>query len=115
MDKTIALDALSALSHETRLDVFRLLVRSGPGGMVAGAIADRLNARQNTMSTNLNILARAGLIRARRDGRSIFYAADYAGMQALLAYLMQDCCCGAPEIIDPLLTHFNSAKKGPCS
>ena len=103
MDKNAALEALGALSQETRLDVFRLLVQAGPEGLPAGEIATRLGVRQNTMSTNLGILARAGLIRSVRQGRSIHYNADYNAMQGLLGYLMQDCCGGEPAICAPLL------------
>jgi len=103
MDKKRALDALSALSQGTRLDVFRLLVRAGPVGLCAGEIAERLDVRQNTMSTNLGLLDRAGLVRSRREGRSIRYVADLDGMRGLLAYLMEDCCGGRPETCEPLL------------
>ncbi len=103
MDKTLALDALSALAQETRLDVFRLLVMAGPKGLYAGEIAERLDVRQNTMSTNLGVLARAGRVRGEREGRSIRYVADLDGMRRLLAFLMEDCCGGRPETCQPLL------------
>jgi ArsR family transcriptional regulator, arsenate/arsenite/antimonite-responsive transcriptional repressor len=103
MDNKRALEALSALSQSTRLDVFRLLVKVGPGGLCAGEIAERLAVRQNTMSTNLGVLARAGLVRSEREGRSIRYAADLNGMRGLLAFLMEDCCGGRPETCAPLL------------
>jgi DNA-binding transcriptional ArsR family regulator len=103
MDKKLSLEALSALSQGTRLDVFRLLVKAGPGGLCAGEIAARLAVRQNTMSTNLGVLARAGLVRSQREGRSIRYAADLDGMRGLLAFLMEDCCGGRPESCEPLL------------
>lgn len=103
MEKAAALEALSALSHETRLDVFRLLVMAGSAGLYAGEIAERLDVRQNTMSTNLAVLARAGLIRSQREGRSVRYLADLDGMRRLLAYLMEDCCRGRPETCRPLL------------
>ena len=103
MDKTLALDALSALAQETRLDVFRLLVKAGPSGLHSGEIAERLDVRQNTMSTNLGVLARAGLIRGEREGRSIRYFADLDGMRRLLVFLMEDCCGGRPETCQPLL------------
>jgi ArsR family transcriptional regulator, arsenate/arsenite/antimonite-responsive transcriptional repressor / arsenate reductase (thioredoxin) len=103
MDKIRSLDALSALSQETRLDVFRLLTRAEPAGMVAGDIADAMGARQNTISTNLAILAHAGLIRSVREGRNIRYFADLEGMRGLLSYLMEDCCEGKPEACAPLL------------
>ncbi len=103
MDKSRSLDALSALSQETRLDVFRLLTRAEPAGMVAGDIADAMGARQNTISNNLAILAHAGLIRSVREGRNIRYFADLEGMRGLLSYLMEDCCEGKPEACAPLL------------
>jgi len=103
MEKTDALEALSALSQETRLDVFRLLVKAGPGGLYAGEVAERLNVRQNTLSTNLKVLAHAGLVRSQREGRSIRYLADLDGMRDLLAFLMEDCCRGTPETCRPLL------------
>lgn len=103
MDPKQALDALSALSQETRLETFRLLVRHAPDGLPAGEIAARLGVVQNTMSAHLAILARSGLISSRRKGRVIEYAADFAAIRALLVFLMQDCCRGAPEICAPLL------------
>lgn len=92
-----ALLALSALAQSTRLDVFRLLVRVGPAGLMAGEIADQLDCRQNTMSNNLSILHEAGLIDRERQGRTIRYRASITGMQALITYLMADCCGGRPE------------------
>jgi DNA-binding transcriptional ArsR family regulator len=103
MEKKDALEALSALGQETRLEVFRLLVRSGPGGMTAGAIAQALAVRQNTLSSNLALLARAGLIEGRKEGRHIRYAADLEGLRRLLAFLLEDCCGGRPEACGPLL------------
>ena len=103
MDKSKALDALDALSHETRLDLFRLLIRAGRSGLAAGEAAERLDLRQNTASTNLAILARAGLVRSRRDGRNVIYAADFDAMRGLVGFLMKDCCAGAPTRVDPLL------------
>lgn len=98
MDKKTAIEALSALSQETRLDVFRLLVKAGEGGMLAGDIAENLQVRQNTMSTNLAILNRAGLISNEREGRAIRYRANMSGMSDLLSFLMEDCCGGRPEL-----------------
>jgi ArsR family transcriptional regulator len=86
MDKSHSLDALSALSQETRLDVFRLLTRAEPVGMCAGEIAAAMDARQNTISTNLAILAQAGLIRSVREGRNMRYYANLEGMRDLLSY-----------------------------
>ena len=92
MDVNGAVGALSALAQSSRLDVFRLLVRTGPLGLAAGEIADRLSIPANTLSFHLAQLSRAGLVTPRRAGRSIFYAADYAGMQALLDFLVENCC-----------------------
>ena len=109
MDKKQSLAALSALSHETRLDVFRLLVRMGDEGLLAGEIAARLNVRQNTLSSNLAILDRAGLIGGRREGRAIRYVAAMDGMRGLLGYLMQDCCGGRPELCQPVIDELACA------
>lgn len=109
MDKNDTLIALGALAQETRLDVFRTLVKAGPAGLPAGVIADRLGVRQNTMSTNLAVLTRAGLIRSEREGRSIRYFADFNGMRGLLAYLMEDCCGGRPTVCAPLLDEIACA------
>ena len=80
MDKNHALTALAALGQDTRLDVFRLLVKAGADGMLAGQISDALMVRQNTMSTNLSILLNAGLVRNAREGRAIRYFADMERM-----------------------------------
>jgi DNA-binding transcriptional ArsR family regulator len=92
MDETRAIAALGALAQESRLKVFRLLVRRGPAGLAAGQISDRLGVPPTTLSFHLNQLAHAGLVRAKRAGRSILYAADYAGMRALMAFLTENCC-----------------------
>lgn len=104
MDKKHTLEALAALGQETRLDVFRLLVQVGPEGMPAGGIGERLGVRQNTMSANLGILANAGLINSVREGRSIRYFADMEGLKGLLSYLLEDCCGGAPEMCQPVIS-----------
>ncbi|MER9328766.1 metalloregulator ArsR/SmtB family transcription factor [Mesorhizobium sp. M0152] len=103
MDKAAALLALSSLGQETRLEVFRLLIRAGAEGLPAGEIATRLGAVQNTMSVHLKILGLAGLVHSEREGRSIRYAADMSGFRDLLAYLMEDCCDGAPELCQPII------------
>ena len=97
-----AANALSALAHPGRLEVFRLLVRAGPEGLAAGEIARATGSLAKTLSANLNILAGAGLVRSRRDGRSIIYAAGYDRMRELLAFLVEDCCGGNAEICAPL-------------
>jgi len=108
-----AVEALSALAHASRLAVFRLLVRAGPEGLRAGEIAREVGALPNTLSSHLTILAHAGLIRSRRDGRAILYSADYDGMRALLGFLMDDCCAGRPEICGPLAELAAEAKCCP--
>ena len=109
MDKNHALDAFAALSQSTRLDVFRLLIKAGDAGMSAGDIGDTLGVRQNTMSANLGVLARSGLIRNAREGRSIRYFADMDGMRGLLAFLMEDCCGGRPELCQPVIDELACA------
>src|SRR3954468_6842866 len=89
-----AVEALSALAHEGRLSIFRLLVRAGQDGLAAGEIARKLDVLANTLSASLAVLAHAGLVTSRRDGRSIIYAADYERMSGLLGFLMEDCCNG---------------------
>lgn len=108
MDLSAAAQSLSALAHEGRLAVFRLLVKAGPDGMAAGDIARRLDTAANTMSSQLLVLSNAGLIRARRDGRSIIYTADYDGMTGLLKFLTEDCCNGRAEICAPLAASVNA-------
>ena len=103
MDKNDSLKALNALSNETRLDVFRLLVKIGEAGMPAGSISDELGIVQNTMSSALSILSAANLIHSKREGRSIRYYANMDGMRGLLSFLMEDCCGGNPEMCSPFL------------
>ena len=93
-----ALAALAALGQPTRLAIFRLLMRREPRGLAAGAIAEDIGCPQNTLSSHLGILARSGLVRGTRDGRSIVYRADIEGMRALIAFLITDCCDGHPEV-----------------
>ncbi len=91
-----AVAALAALAHESRLDVFRLLVQAGPEGMAAGQIGDRLGLPPATLSFHLNHLKHADLVTFRREGRSLIYAAAYPAMNALLGYLTENCCQGDP-------------------
>lgn len=97
-----AVTALSALAHHGRLAAFRLLVQAGRDGLPAGEVARRLDVPPNTLSSSLSILANAGLVDSRRNGRSIIYSAQYDQMTDLLEYLMQDCCGGSPEICGSL-------------
>ncbi len=103
MDNDSAIAALGALAQGTRLDVFRLLARQEPDGMAAGEIARQLGVPQNTMSAHLGVLARAGIVRAERHGRTIVYRAELDGLRALMLFLVKDCCAGAPELCAPLL------------
>jgi DNA-binding transcriptional ArsR family regulator len=96
MELRQALDALGALSQETRLTLFRHLVTAGPAGESPGALATRFDLPPATLSFHLKALADAGLIHGTRAGRSIRYAADYPAMDALLAYLTEHCCAGDP-------------------
>jgi ArsR family transcriptional regulator, arsenate/arsenite/antimonite-responsive transcriptional repressor len=111
MELSGAIRSLSALAQESRLAVFRLLVKAGASGVAAGDIARSLGITANTLSSQLTILANAGLIRSRREGRSIIYAADYDRMSELLLYLMEDCCQGRPEVCAPLA---EIAARGAC-
>lgn len=102
-----AVDALGALAHETRLSVFRVLVKAGPDGMIAGAIAEHQKVPPSTMSHHLATLERAGLVHSERESRLVHYRADFGGMRRLLTFLMQDCCQGAPEMCADLLGELN--------
>lgn len=92
MKTTDAVEALSALAQESRLDVFRLLVRKGAKGMAAGELSDHFGLPPATMSFHLKELTNAGLIASRRESRSIIYSANYEQMQALLNFLVENCC-----------------------
>ncbi|WP_425252466.1 ArsR/SmtB family transcription factor [Janthinobacterium sp. NFX145] len=91
-----AIAALAALAQESRLAVFRLLVQAGPEGMAATKIAEALAIAPSSLSFHLKELAHANLVTASKAGRSIIYAANYAGMNGLLAFLTENCCAGAP-------------------
>src|SRR6185503_7015537 len=94
MEKTDAVAALAALAQDNRLDIFRLLVETGPEGMPAGAVATALDLAPNTLTFHFDRLRTAGLVTVRRDGRAMIYAAQYDTMNALLAYLTANCCQG---------------------
>lgn len=104
MDQDKAIAALAALAQDTRLSVFRLLVKAGPDGMIAGALAEAMDVPPSTMSHHLAKLEQAGLATSWRTSRLIHYAADYAGMQALLGFLMADCCQGDPRVCGDMLS-----------
>jgi DNA-binding transcriptional ArsR family regulator len=103
MKKSLAIEAFGALAQETRLDIFRRLIREFPEPMPAGDLARELDVPPSTLSTHLGILSRAGLIKAERNGRMILYVADTEGARQLLGFLVKDCCRGQPEICKPLL------------
>src|SRR5213596_1857105 len=96
-----AVSALAALAQDNRLDVFRLLVQAGPGGMPAGKVAASLKLSPNTLTFHFDRLRMAGLVTVRRDGRSMIYAARFETMNALLGYLTENCCKGAPDACAP--------------
>jgi ArsR family transcriptional regulator, arsenate/arsenite/antimonite-responsive transcriptional repressor len=102
MERSDAVAALAALAQDNRLDVFRLLVEAGPAGMSAGGVAAALGLAPNTLSFHFDRLRQAGLVTVRRDGRSMIYAARFETMNALLGYLTENCCGGAPEKCMPV-------------
>jgi ArsR family transcriptional regulator, arsenate/arsenite/antimonite-responsive transcriptional repressor len=101
MKETDAIEALAALAHKTRLAVFKLLVSAGPDGVPSGEIARSLSVPVTTMSSHLAVLARAGLIASRRNGRTVFYRLDVDGTRRFFSYLLADCCAGRPELCGP--------------
>jgi ArsR family transcriptional regulator, arsenate/arsenite/antimonite-responsive transcriptional repressor / arsenate reductase (thioredoxin) len=105
METKLDISALTALGHEGRLAVFRLLARRAPDWVPAGELASALGLKQNTLSVYVAILTRAGLLRQRRQGRSILYSIDLARTGALLDFLVNDCCRGRPELCEPLAAH----------
>lgn len=117
MEAKHAVVALSSLAQENRLDVFRLLVRAGADGVPAGRIADDLGIPAPTLSFHLSQLKNAGLVHARRDGRSLIYAVDYDAMNALMGFLTENCCAGdaaacAAPICDPAAGTLTRRKAG---
>lgn len=109
MDEGRALDAFAALSQQTRLCIVRLLVKAGLNGLPAGTIGEAMNkASSSRISFHLRHLEQAGLVRSRREGRSIVYSADYCALSQLIEFLMRDCCQGRPEVCDPALAALNA-------
>ena len=96
MKSSNAIDALKALAHARRLEIYRVLVQAGPGGMTVGALQTQTRHAAATLSNHLNALRHAGLVSDRRDGRNIWCCADYTRMNALLGYLTENCCAGEP-------------------
>ncbi|KAA5803435.1 helix-turn-helix transcriptional regulator [Alkalicaulis satelles] len=94
---------LAALAHETRLTVFRALMRAGPDGLAAGALAQAAGVSASNLSAHLSVLLNAGLVSVRRDGRQRIYAPDFAHVRELLGFLVNECCQGAPEVCGGLI------------
>ena len=90
--------ALSALAQPTRLAIFRLLVERGPDGMAAGQVAEKLKVSPATLSFHFRTLSHAGLVESRQEGRFIYYAANFAVMNNMVAYLTENCCGGNPDV-----------------
>jgi len=95
MNPAQAVAALTALAHECRLGIYRMLVEAGPAGLNAGTIAARLEMAPSSLSFHLRHLNHAGLITQQRDSRQLIYAADFAVMNDLVAYLTENCCAGS--------------------
>ena len=111
MEKHNAVTALAALAQDNRLDIFRLLVQAGPEGMPAGAVATALDLAPNTLTFHFDRLRTAGLVTVRRDGRSMIYAAQYEQMNALLGFLTENCCAGAPAVCAPATGKATTSKR----
>jgi DNA-binding transcriptional ArsR family regulator len=106
MESNQAIDVFAALSQSTRLDAFRLIMQHEPDGLPAGEVARLLDVPQNTMSSHLAILARAGLIESERQSRSIVYRAVIDRVREIATFLVQDCCGGRPELCEPLIAEI---------
>ena len=100
-DERQAVVAFAALGQEHRLRIVRALVGAGPEGLSAGALADAVGVSGSNLSFHVKELVHAGLIQARREGRSILYSAAYPALSGLIAFLMRDCCQGRPEVCGP--------------
>ena len=103
MESPEVIMALAALAQPTRLEAFRLLVKSEPAGLPAGEIAAELAVPHNTLSAHLSVLSRAGLVTSKRNSRSIVYRANLDAFQKTALFLLQDCCGGHPEVCAPLI------------
>jgi DNA-binding transcriptional ArsR family regulator len=110
MESENAIMALAALAQSTRLDVFKLLVRHEPNGLAAGDIAKAVAVPQNTMSSHLAILARAGLVTTQRFSRSIVYRASLAQLQSVVLFMLKDCCGGKAEFCAPIIEGLASCR-----
>jgi ArsR family transcriptional regulator len=106
METDAAISALAALAHPTRLDAFRLLVSHEPEGLPTGALVEASGLGQSTFSTHLAVLARAGLVRAEKQGRHQIQRAEIGALSALMLFLAKDCCGGRAELCAPLLAEL---------
>jgi DNA-binding transcriptional ArsR family regulator len=111
MEKSDAVAALAALAQDNRLDVFRLLVQAGPEGMPAGQVADALDLAPNTLTFHFDRLRSAGLVTVRREGRSMIYAARFDTMNAVIAFLTENCCAGAADCAAPICKPVRARKR----
>ncbi len=111
MVSELAVRRLAALAQSNRLEVFRLLVKAGPDGIPAGEISRTLSIAPNTLSAQLSLLSAAGLVKNRREGRSLIYSVEFESMADLLVYLMEDCCQGNQAVCAPILA---AASQGDC-
>src|SRR5579871_2276944 len=103
MEAKTVIRALGALAHESRLAIYRLLVQAGPKGLAVGAIGEELDLAPATLSFHLAGLRHAGLVSERREGRTLYQAADFGAMNGLIGYLSENCCGGQPcEVKVPL-------------
>jgi ArsR family transcriptional regulator, arsenate/arsenite/antimonite-responsive transcriptional repressor len=110
MDTNIAVSQLSAIAQTARLEIFRLLVQAGTDGLAAGSIGEQLKIPPSTLSFHLKELNHAGLIASRQISRFIYYSANYAVMNELLAYLTENCCAGANDCLTVPVCDPNAGK-----
>ncbi len=110
MDNKSAVILLSSIAQEARLDIFRLLVQAGVNGLAAGSIGEKLGIPNSTLSFHLKELSHAGLVDSRQESRFIYYSANYASMNSLLAFLTENCCAGQ-QVCCPDLTCDTSQKE----
>jgi ArsR family transcriptional regulator, arsenate/arsenite/antimonite-responsive transcriptional repressor len=114
MNNQLAITALAALAQPTRLETFRLLVSHEPDGVAAGELARLLDVPQNTMSAHLAVLARAGLVAGERSSRTITYRACLSQIQALVLFMLRDCCGGRAELCAPLIANLSQSDAVTC-
>ncbi len=110
MNEESAIEAFAALAQETRMAIFRLLVRIGPEGLPAGEIGRRLHILPSTLSGHLSVLRRSGLLAARRQKREIHYSANLETVNALVGFLLSDCCAGKIENCASIISLLSAEK-----